>query len=118
VKEAGVSEDGTPIGTPIAYSALQPGVPVVSRSGHRIGTVKQVLDEPEEDIFHGLVVGTSDGNRFIARDQVERITTTQVSCSVTDEEAAALPMASTRPRDDGAGAGPRWLRRFPAGRRH
>jgi hypothetical protein len=96
----GVAEDGTPI----AYTALEKGVPVVSQSGHEFGTVERVLADPAVGIFHGLVVATAAGLRVVDRDHVERITTARVTCALTDEEAAALPLASEHP---GPGQQPR-----------
>jgi hypothetical protein len=78
-------------GEPIAYSGLANGVPVVSSSGRQIGTVEHVLQIPEEDLFDGIVVSTSAGLRFVDRDQIDQITTTQVSCALTDDQADALP---------------------------
>jgi len=42
-----VTEDGIPI----AYSALEKGVPVVSASGREFGKVEHVLEIPAEDLF-------------------------------------------------------------------
>ena len=92
-------------GTPIAYSALEKGTPVVSQSGHQFGTVERVLEVPAEDIFRGIVVATTAGLRFVDRDHVERITTSQVNCALSDAQAAALPAASAA--DPGAGQGHR-----------
>lgn len=78
-------------GTPIAYSALAKGVPVVSRSGRQFGTVDRVLEIPEEDIFRGIVVATRGGKRFLNREQVGQITTMRVSCALTDEQIRTLP---------------------------
>jgi hypothetical protein len=94
-------------GTPIAYSALEKGVPVVSQSGHQFGTVERVLEVPEEDIFHGIVVATQAGLRFVDRDHVEMITTSQVNCALSDEQAAALPAASSEDPDEGPGQRPK-----------
>lgn len=85
-----VTEDGRPV----AYSALEKGVPVISQSGRRFGTVDRVLDDSKGDILHGIVVATGAGPRFVARDYIERITTTQVKCSLTDEQVSELPEAS------------------------
>jgi hypothetical protein len=90
--------DVAPDGIPIAFTALTKGVPVVSASGHRFGTVDQVLEEPSEDIFHGLVVATPAGLRFVDRDHVERMTTTGVICALSEEQVAALPAASAPSR--------------------
>ena len=75
---------------PIAYSALEKGVPVVSASGREFGKVEHVLEIPAEDLFDGIVVTTGAGLRFVDRDQIELITTTRVRCALTDEQAAAL----------------------------
>ena len=50
-----------------------------------------MLQVPEEDLFDGITVKTHHGLRFVDRDQIAEITTTLVRCSLTDEEAAALP---------------------------
>jgi hypothetical protein len=84
-------------GTPIAYSALSKGVPVVSRSGRAFGTVEHVLEIPEEDLFDGIVVSTAAGLRFVDRDQIDQITTARVVCALTDEQAAALPAPAGEP---------------------
>jgi hypothetical protein len=78
-------------GTPIAYTGLPAGVPVVSSSGQEFGTVEHVLQIPEEDLFDGIVVATAGGLRFVDRDQIDNITTARVTCLLSDEEAAALP---------------------------
>jgi hypothetical protein len=46
---------------------------------------------PEEDLFDGIVVDAPCGLRFVDRDQIVEITTAYVRCSLTDEQAAALP---------------------------
>ena len=98
MKGHGVAQDGD---AQMAYSALQKGVPVISRSGHQFGTLERVLEVPETDILHGIVVATADGLRFVDRDHVERITTSQVSCALSDEQAAELPDASAEDPDQG-----------------
>jgi len=79
---------------PIAYSALEKGVPLLAQSGKQFGTVEHVLQIPEEDLFDGIVVATSAGFRFVDRDQIGEITTVYVRCTLTDEQAAALPPPS------------------------
>lgn len=86
-------------GTPIAYSALGKGVPVVSSAGRQFGTVDFVVAIPEEDVFHGIVVVTGDGRRFVAAERIEQITTTQVRCALNDEQIAALPSPSSEVAD-------------------
>ena len=77
-------------GMPIAYSALQKGTPVVSASGMQFGVVEHVLEIPAQDLFDGIVVSTDDGLRFVDRDQIDKITTTQVRCALTDKQAQTL----------------------------
>jgi hypothetical protein len=78
-------------GRPISYEALEAGTQVVSSSGNPFGTVEHVLQVPELDLFDGIVVKTKHGVRFVDRDQIADITTTVVRCTISDEEAAALP---------------------------
>jgi hypothetical protein len=80
-------------GRPVAYNALTKGTPVTSLSGRRFGTVDRVLDDPQGNILHGIVVATDAGERFVARDCIEGMTSTQVRCSLTDQQVDALPAA-------------------------
>ncbi|NUT72168.1 hypothetical protein [Pseudarthrobacter sp. C4D7] len=84
-----MSEDGTPV----AYTALRKGTPVISSSGQRFGTLDTVLDDSKEDILHGLVVTTRYGPRFLSRDSIVTMTTTLIECSINDDEVNALPPA-------------------------
>lgn len=77
--------------TPIAYTALQPGTPMLSRSDRQFGAVEHVLQVPEEDLFDGIVTATDHGLRFVDADQVEQITTAWVRCDLTDEQVDELP---------------------------
>jgi hypothetical protein len=78
-------------GRPISYEALAPGTPVVTATGTELGTVHHVLQVPELDLFDGISVKTRHGLRFVDRDKIDEITTTVVRCSLSDEDAAALP---------------------------
>lgn len=77
-------------GRPVAYTALVKGTPVVSGAGSRFGTLERVLDD-HGHILHGITVSTAAGLRFVARDNIERMTTTQIRCSLTDEQIKELP---------------------------
>lgn len=57
-------------GLPISYEILDPGVPVYSADGQAVGTVDHVIAAEHEDIFHGLVIRTEAGRRFVAADDV------------------------------------------------
>jgi hypothetical protein len=78
-------------GRPISYEALAVGTPVLSSAGNPFGTVKHVLQVPELDLFDGIVVEIQHDVRFVDRDQITDITTTQVRCTVSDEDVASLP---------------------------
>jgi hypothetical protein len=84
-------------GLPVAYTALERGTPVISRSGHTFGTLDRVLGDDNGFIFHGIVVKTGQGSRFVARDTIERMTTTQIHCALTDEQVRELPRAASAP---------------------
>jgi hypothetical protein len=76
----------------ISYLALQPGTPVLTSSGSKLGEVNHVLQDSELDLFDGITVRTGlHGLKFIDRDQISEIRATKVTCSISDEEAAALP---------------------------
>jgi hypothetical protein len=110
-------------GEPVSYEALAVGTPVLSSSRTEFGTVEHVLEIPSLDLFDGIVVKTRHGLRFVDRDQITAITTTQVRCALSDEEAAALPPpsgnAALRPdiaHDEGSSLSARFGRLF--GRTH
>jgi hypothetical protein len=84
-------------GRPVAYTALERGTPVTSRSGHIFGTLDRVLGDDRGFILHGIVVSTGHGHRFVARNAIERMTTTEVHCALTDEQVRELPLAPSGP---------------------
>jgi hypothetical protein len=61
------------IGAPQSYLVLKDDTPVYDRSGDRVGAVSHVLADDREDIFHGLIIKTSDGHRFAGADQIDGI---------------------------------------------
>jgi len=67
------SEAPEDLGAPQSYLVLADGTPVWDRSGDSVGTVEHVLSDDKEDIFHGLILKTSDGHRFAGSDQVDGI---------------------------------------------
>jgi hypothetical protein len=84
-------------GQRIAYTALDEGTPVVTRDGLRIGTVKRVLADFDDDIFDGLVLETADGDRFVDADHIADLYERGVVLSVSDEEARHLPEPEPAP---------------------
>ncbi|HEY5265519.1 MAG TPA: hypothetical protein VIJ40_01770 [Acidimicrobiales bacterium] len=110
-------------GKPISYRGVPVGTPLLSSSDTQFGTVEHVLWIPELDIFDGIAVKTQHGVRFVDRDQITEITTTLIRCSLTDEQAAALPapegslvLHPDTARDEGPSLTARYGRLF--GREH
>jgi sporulation protein YlmC with PRC-barrel domain len=87
-------------GLPIAYEVLEKGVPVYSSDGYQVGTVDHVVAAPEVDIFHGLVIQTPSGARFVEADQVVSLHEHGVDLRIGTAEVSALP--------EPAGGAPSW----------
>jgi hypothetical protein len=78
-------------GRPIAYPVLEDGVEVFASDGSPVGSVDHVVAAPEEDIFHGVVINTSGGRRFVAADQIASLHERGVDLRIGPDEAARLP---------------------------
>jgi hypothetical protein len=78
-------------GLPIAYQLLEDGVPVYAADGTAVGTVDHVVAAAAEDIFHGVVIHTDAGRRFVAADQVASLHEHGVDLRIAAEEVAGLP---------------------------
>ena len=89
------------IGAPQSYLVLKDGAPVYDRSGDSAGTVAHVLADERSDVFHGLVLNTAHGHRFVTGGQVDGIYEHAVIIAVP---AAQLPEpsedAAARAADD------------------
>lgn len=78
-------------GLPISYEVLDEGVPVLDSGGQRIGTVLSVIDAPEEDIFHGLIVDVGGvGRRFVPAEAIASLHEHGVDLRIDAAAAAAL----------------------------
>ena len=74
------------LGAPVAYLVLKDGTSVYDRSGAHVGDVEHVLADDQSDVFHGLIVKTSDGHRFAAAGQVDGIFENGVIVAVPAEQ--------------------------------
>jgi hypothetical protein len=83
--------------TPIAYTALQPGTPVLLSDGTPFSTVETVLQVEELDLFDGIVVDSDGELRFVDADHVAAITTAAVETSLGRDEVAELPVPDGPP---------------------
>jgi hypothetical protein len=81
----------------ISYQAATRGTPVLTRAGERIGKLEHVLQDPQLDLFDGLVIHTHHGLRFVDANQVERITKISIRTSLTEEQVADLPQPDGPP---------------------
>jgi hypothetical protein len=79
-------------GAPISYEVLGDGVPVYGSDGVQVGTVGSVIAAPEQDVFHGVVISTSDRTvHFVAADQIASIHEQGVDLRIDSAAAALLP---------------------------
>jgi hypothetical protein len=78
-------------GLPIAYEVLDDDVPVYSSDGELLGTVEHVVAAPAADIFHGIVISTEAGRRFVAADQVASLHERGVDLRIDAAAATTLP---------------------------
>ena len=51
------------LGTPSSYLAVSPGAAVYSSDGKKLGKVEHVLAVPDEHVFDGVVIDTSNSMR-------------------------------------------------------
>ena len=87
----GANVRGVDEGLPIAYEVLEDGVPVYGPDGQQLGTVEHVVAAPKEDIFHGIVMATASGPRFVAADQVASLHEHGVDLRIDAAAVATLP---------------------------
>jgi hypothetical protein len=78
-------------GHAVSYKLLERGTAVHSSDGAEIGKVEQVLENPREHIFDGIVITTGRGLRFVDAPEVARIAERRVTLSIDAAEAAELP---------------------------
>jgi uncharacterized protein YrrD len=88
------------LGAPVAYLALEPGVPVYARGGESIGTVDHVLADASSDIFDGLIIDMRlgpGGHRFVDAPHVSDMHERGVVLALDATEAERLPEPSANP---------------------
>jgi uncharacterized protein YrrD len=88
------------LGQPSSYMVLQPGTPVYSSDGKKLGEVEHVLADADLDVFDGFVVDTSvlpGGHRFVDAPQVDEVYERGVLLNVDAAAAEGLPEPSANP---------------------
>jgi hypothetical protein len=84
-------------GHAVHYTALERGTPVFSSDGVEVGKVDQVLDNYRENIFDGLVLlMTSGERRFVDAPEVERTAERAVTLTISSAEIADLPVEPSK----------------------
>lgn len=84
-------------GLPTAYQVLERGVTVYAADGTAVGTVDHVVAAPAEDIFHGLVIHTDAGRRYVAADQVASLHERGVDLRIAPGDVSGLPEPHGQP---------------------
>jgi hypothetical protein len=85
-------------GPPSSYLLLAKDTPVFAADGAVVGTVKEVLCEPSEDIFDGLVLAGGDGDRFVASELVVAVHERGVDVSFPAAGVRELPAPPSQRR--------------------
>jgi hypothetical protein len=110
------------LGPKVSYLVAKKGIPVYSSDEVRLGTVVEVLDAPEADIFDGVIFDTTanrpGGQKFVDAPEVEGIYERGVILTIDAAAAGQLAAPSKNPGsievspDDVAGEpGPSFWRR-------
>jgi hypothetical protein len=83
-----VSED-----QPISWRSVVYGTPVISSDSQTVGTVREMLGEDAEDIFHGVRVHMSAGKRdvMVSSDDVANMSSDGVGLDLAKSDIDALP---------------------------
>lgn len=86
-------------GHAVHFTALERGTRVVSSDGQEVGKLVEVLDNYRENIFDGLVLLMSSGERrFVDAPEVERTAERAVTLNITAAECEQLgPPPSSGP---------------------
>jgi Helix-hairpin-helix motif len=83
-------------GPPSSYLLLAKDTPVFGSDGGVAGRVREVLCDPGNDIFDGLVLATQLGDRYISADQVSAIHERGVDVAIPATEALKLALPQPR----------------------
>src|ERR1700755_1661600 len=89
------------LGYKVSYLAAKKGIPVYSSDEVRLGTVVEVLDAPEADLFEGIILHTTKnrpgGHKFVDAPEVEGIYERGVILTIDAAAAAQLSAPGENP---------------------
>jgi hypothetical protein len=89
------------LGSKVSYLVAQRGIPVYSSDEVKLGTVVEVLDAPEADLFDGIIFDTTHdrpgGHKFVDAPEVEGIYERGVILTIDAAAAAKLEKPQKNP---------------------
>ena len=89
------------LGFKVSYLAAKKGIPVYTSDEVQIGTVVEVLDAPEADLFDGIIFDTTKnrpgGHKFVDAPEVEGIYERGVVLTIDAAAAARLAAPGKNP---------------------
>jgi hypothetical protein len=89
------------LGSKVSYLVAKRGIPVYSSDEVNLGTVVEVLDAPEADIFDGVIFDTTPrkpgGHKFVDAPEVEGIYERGVILTIDAAAAAQLAKPGKNP---------------------
>ena len=89
------------LGTKVSYLVARRGIPVYSSDEVKLGTVVEVLDAPEADLFDGIIFDTTanrpGGHKFVDAPEVEGIYENGVILTIDAAAAAQLAAPGKNP---------------------
>ena len=77
---------------PVSWFVVEPGWKIVAADGDEVGTVHELLGDPERDIFDGITVSTGALTKptYVPSEQVGEIREGEVHLALTGEQFAKL----------------------------
>src|SRR5215475_10948231 len=89
------------LGSKVSYLVAKKGIPVYTSDEVQIGTVVEVLDAPEADLFDGIIFDTTKnrpgGHKFVDAPEVEGIYERGVVLNIDAATAARLAAPGKNP---------------------
>ena len=81
-----------PIPDPVSWFVVEPGWKIIAADGDEVGTVHELLGDPERDIFDGIAVSTGALTKptYVPSEQVGEIREGEVHLVLTGEQFAQL----------------------------
>jgi hypothetical protein len=77
---------------PVSWFVVEPGWRIIAADGHKVGTVHEMLGDPERDIFDGIAVSTGAlaKSTYVPSEQVGEIREGEVHLALTSDQFAQL----------------------------